>query len=121
MSYVVAILLFPLVTLPSIIYGVSSYALLPLGFVLSLFTGKPSSFRASTIAVKLTPIFLVVGVPLILYFYLSKLAGWIFFGWIVLYLIIRRFSGISARERQITRGWQEAHATGEGQEEREEE
>ena len=107
MSCLLALLLFPFVTVPSIIYGISAYILLPVGLLLSVFTGKPSFFKASRIAVKLLPPFLILAVPAGLYFVWWPL-GLIFAIWMIIYFISRRHSGVSERESQIVRGWEEA-------------
>jgi len=107
MSCLVLLLLFPFVTVPSIIYGLSAYLLLPLAFILSIFTGRPSPLRASSISVWLVPIFLVVVVPVGLYFLWWPLAI-IFAAWMLLYLVGRRFSGVSERQRYTLEGWRQA-------------
>jgi len=101
---------FPFITIPSIFYALSGYILLPIGFLLCLFTGKPSAIRASLIASKLIPVFLVLGIPLILYFYTWAPLGWIFFAWMMIYFISRRFTGAHTKEVQLRQGWKEAEA-----------
>lgn len=108
MGCLIAIVAFPFVTIPSIIYGISAYILLPVGFLFSIFTGKVSGIRAGVIADKLSPIFLILGVPLILYFYVWEPLGWIFFAWMVIYFLSRIYSGVHKRDARIHEGWREA-------------
>jgi len=110
MGCLAALFAFPFITVPSIFYGISGYILLPVGFFLSLFVGRPSAFRASLIASKLIPIFLILGIPLILYFYTWAPLGWIFFAWMIIYFISRRFTGAHEKEVQLRQGWKEAEA-----------
>ena len=110
MSFLLLLLLFPFITIPSLIYGISGYILLPVGLLLRLLTGKPSGIRASIIAIKLNPIFLLFGVPLIFYFYVWKPLAWIFFAWMTIYFVSRRFTGASQKKTQIMQGWEEADA-----------
>ncbi len=100
-----ALFVLPLVTIPSIIYGITPYFLFPVGFLLSLFTKQPSTIKASIIAVKITPLFLLFIMPLVLYFFTCKPLGWIFFGWIALYLIIQIYSGASKKTDAILDSW----------------
>jgi len=110
MGCLVALFTFPFITVPSIFYGISGYILLPLGFFFSLFTGRPSAYRATLIASKLIPIFLILGLPVIFYFYLWKPLAWIFFAWMIIYFISRRFTGAHEKEVQLRQGWKEAEA-----------
>ena len=108
MGCLTALFVFPFVTIPSIIYGMSGYILLPIGFFLSIFTGKVSSIRAAVIADKLSPVFLILGVPLILYFYAWEPLGWIFFAWMVIYFLSRIYTGVHKRDAKMHQGWREA-------------
>ncbi len=119
MGCLAVLFVFPFITLPSIIYSISHFAL---AFILTwmivpfnLSIGKRSPFlreraaiQADRIAVKLVPIFLIIAVPIILYFYTWELAGWIFFGWMIVYFLSRRFSGASQTHTQITQQRKEA-------------
>jgi len=76
-----------------------------------------SGIRAFVIADKLSPIFLILGVPLILYFYVWEPLGWAFFAWMVIYFLSRMHTGvhkrdaqIHQRDAQINQGWIEAEA-----------
>ena len=110
MGCLVALFTFLFITVPSIFYGISGYILLPVGFFLSLFMGRPSVYRATLIASKLIPIFLILGLPVIFYFYLWKPLAWIFFAWMIIYFISRRFTGAHEKEVQLRQGWKEAEA-----------
>lgn len=98
---------FLLVTIPSIIYGISGYILLPVGCFLVLFMGSFSSIRASLIAFKLSTVFLIIVVPVILYFYVWEFAGWIFFFWMIIYFILRIYSGVHKKEVIMIQAWRE--------------
>jgi len=110
MGCLVALFTFPFITVPSIIYAITHAALfmvlLPIGYLQALLTGKPDWLRhtylADVIAVKLNPIFLIIGIPLILYSYVWELLAWIFFVWMIIYFILRRYSGVSQKHTQIT-------------------
>jgi len=107
MASIGLLLLFPFVTIPSIIYGFSAYLLFPLGLLLSIFTGKPSALRGSRIAVWLVPFFLIVAVPVGLYFLWWPLAP-IFAAWMLVYFVGRRFSGVFQRQQYLVEGWRQA-------------
>ena len=99
---VVAIMLgFIFITIPSIIVNISHIVLLPIGWFLSVFTGRPSGLRAHFITLKLSPIFLVLVVPAIFYSYVWVPLCWIFFIWMVIYYISRRWTGAVQRDRQM--------------------
>lgn len=102
----IALVAFPLVTIPSIIYGITPYFLFPIGFILSLFTKQPSIIKALIIATRITLPFLLFVVPLILYFLTWEPLGWIFFGWIALYLIIQIYSGASKKTDALLKSWE---------------
>lgn len=89
------------ITIPSIILSISHFVLMPIGWFLSLFTGKPSALRAHFITLKLSPIFLVLIVPAILYFYVWVPLCWIFFAWMVIYYVSRRWTGAVQRDREM--------------------
>jgi len=94
------------VTIPSLIYSVSNWAftvvLFPLGLIHQLLMGKAGHSRgmAQRIAIGsvfiniVSPLFLILGFPLILYFYVWEPLGWIFFAWMIIYFVSRRFSGV---------------------------
>lgn len=94
-------LLLIFITIPSIILTISHFVLLPIGWFLSVFTGKPSSLRAHFITLKLSPIFLILVIPAIFYFYIWVPLAWIFFTWMVIYYISRRWTGAVQRDRQM--------------------
>ena len=103
----VALLVFPFITVPSIIYGISGYVLLPLGFFLILFTGRPSGIQASLIAFRLIPIFLIIVIPILLYFYVWEPLGWIFFAWMLIYFLSRFYTGVHKKEVTMIHAWKE--------------
>ena len=72
-----------------------------------LFTGKPSGIQVSLLALKLTPIFLIVALPVIFYFYVWELLGWIFFAWMLIYFLSRLYSGVHKKEKAMTEAWKE--------------
>jgi len=92
---------FLFISIPSIILVISDFVLYPIGWFLSVFTGKPSALRAHFITVKLSAIFLVLVVPAIFYFYVWVPLCWIFFTWMVIYYISRRWTGAAQRDRQM--------------------
>jgi len=88
-AVVVAIMTgFIFITIPSIILVISSFVLWPIGWFLSVFTGKPSALRAHFITLKLSPIFLILVIPAIFYFYVWVPLCWIFFGWTFLFPLL---------------------------------
>ncbi len=101
------VIVIPFVTLPSIIYGICPYILLPVSFFLMLFKGKPSGIQVSLLALKLTPIFLIVALPIIFYFYVGEPLGWIFFAWMLIYFLSRLYSGVHKKELAMTEAWKE--------------
>jgi len=89
-----------LVTVPSLIYGISGWLLMPVGWLVRLFIGRPVfSYKAGVIVLKLSTIFLLLVVPAILYLYVWEPSGLIFFCWMGFYLLIRIYSGVHKRER----------------------
>jgi len=103
----VALVVFPFITVPSITYGISGYLLLPVGFFLILFVGKPSRIQDSLLALKLTPIFLIVLVPIVLYFYVWEPLSWIFFAWMLIYFLSRFYTGVHKKEVAMIHAWKE--------------
>jgi hypothetical protein len=104
-------ILFFLVSLPSLIYGIFPWFLIPLGWLIRLFIGRPIlSYKAGVIALKLSTIILLVVVPTILYLYLWEPLGWIFFSWMALYLVIRIYSGVHEKERVVIEAWKHLDA-----------
>ena len=103
------ILIFPiiflLVTIPSMIYGISTWLLLPVGFLLRLFIGRPTGTKAGLITLKLSTIFLLVIVPAMLYLYVWEPLGWIFFVWMASYLLSRIYSGVHEKEKMVIEAW----------------
>ncbi len=99
-AVVVAIMIgFIFIWIPSNILNISHFVLLPIGWFLSLFTGKPSALRAHFITLKLSPIFLILIIPAIFYFYVWIPLCWIFFTWMVIYYISRRWTGAVQRDK----------------------
>ncbi len=107
MGCFIALLVIPFVTIPSIIYGLSAYILLPVSFLLLLFTGRPSRIQVFLFAVKLTPVFLIVALPIIFYFYVWESLGWIFFAWMLIYFLSRLYTGVHKKELAMIAAWKE--------------
>ena len=103
---------FIFITVPSIIYSVSAWIWVILFLPIRLFTGRSFAIRifAPILYKFILPMFLIIGVPLILYFYAWKPAGWIFFAWMIIYFISRRFTGAHEKEVQLTQAWKEFDA-----------
>jgi len=98
-------------TLPSIVYGITPYFLLPLGWLIRFFVGRPIlSYKAGIIALKLSTVVLLVVVPSVLYIYVWKPLGWAFFAWMGLYLIIRLYSETHAKESDAIDAWKHLDA-----------
>lgn len=111
-AVVVAIMLgFTFVWIPSMILNISHFILLPIGWLLSVFTGRPSGLRAHFITLKLSPIFLILVIPAIFYSYVWVPLAWIFFTWMVIYYISRRWTGAVQRDRQMEELLREMDAT----------
>ena len=98
MRYIWGLLGFFFVTVPSLIYGLTPYILLPIGLLVSLLTGSTSRIRAAMIADKIAPFFLIFGLPAILYFYVSKPLGIGISGWMIVYFLIRIRTGAARRD-----------------------
>lgn len=111
MGYLCAILVFPFMTLPSLLYGILHFVL---GFIIGLslrpFTGGDrAAFLSDAICVKFfTPVSLLIVLPSIFYFYVCTTLAWIFFGWMLLYFILRRYSGVSKQHAQLDQSFKEA-------------
>ena len=88
-------------------YGICPYVLSPVSFLLILFTGKPSVIEVSLLAVKLTPIFLIVVLPIIFYLYVWEPLSWIFFAWMLIYFLSRLYTGVHKQELATTKAWKE--------------
>jgi len=96
MGWLIALFTFLFVTAPSFLYSVSVWIFLPIGLFLRLFIGRSFIIRTwpSVLYKLILPIFLILGVPLIFYLYVWEPLGWIFFAWMIIYFIGRRWSGI---------------------------
>ena len=103
-------LLLIFITIPSIILTISHFVLLPIGLFLSVFSGRPSGLRANLIILKLSPIFLILVIPAIFYFYVWIPLCWIFLIWMVIYYTSRRWTGASQQEKQMAEGWKRGDA-----------
>lgn len=102
MHILTRVICFFFVSVPSIIYGISPYPFIPVGWVVRLLIGKPAfSFAAGVIALKLSTIALLLIVPTVLYLYVWKPLGWIFFIWMGLYLLSRLYSGVHKNQLVI--------------------
>ncbi|MFC1981519.1 hypothetical protein ACFLVN_04680, partial [Chloroflexota bacterium] len=104
-------IVFFLVTVPSLIYGISAWLLIPIGWLMRLFIGRPIfSYKAGLIALKLSTILLLLIVPTILYLYVLEPLGLIFFIWMALYLLIRIYSGVHEKEKIFIKAWKDLDA-----------
>jgi len=73
-----------------------------------LFIGRPVfSYKARVIILKLSTIFLLLLVPVILYLYVWELLGWIFFVWVAIYFLIRIYSGVHKKEKVVIEAWKQ--------------
>ena len=92
MTVVLKILMILFTTLPSIVYSVT-YGIL--FFVSCLITLYKARNVAITIADKFNPVLLIVGLPIIFYVYVLHALAFAFSAWMILYFILRRWSGVS--------------------------
>lgn len=86
----IVILLF--VTLPSIIYSITWGLLLFIANLLTIFKARTA---AISITDKLNPLLLIAGLPIVFYVCVSHWLAIAFGGWMILYFILRRWSGVS--------------------------
>jgi hypothetical protein len=109
MGFIVTPFVFLFVTVPSIVYSISVWIFLPIGLLLRLFTGRSFAIRTFPLVLYklILPIFLILGVPLILYFYVWGPLGWIFSAWMIIYFISRRFSGVHEWQVRYLEGLKE--------------
>jgi hypothetical protein len=112
MGCLTALFVFPFITVPSIVYSVSAWIWVILFLPIRLVTGRSFAIRifAPVLYRLILPTFLIVGVPLILYLYVWKPLGWIFFAWMIIYFISRRFTGVHEFETLSIKGWKEFDA-----------
>ncbi|MBT9151534.1 MAG: hypothetical protein DDT40_01730 [candidate division WS2 bacterium] len=106
MRWLVVLFVFLFITVPSIVFSVSAWIWVILFLPIRLLTGKSFAIRTFTpVLYKLIlPTTLIFGIPLILYFYVWEPLGWIFFAWMIIYFIIRRFSGVHEWETRYIQG-----------------
>ena len=104
MKFLTWLLVFPFVTLPSLIYSILTWLLLPVGILFSLATGRYSGYRAGLFVWVLKPLLLIVGIPALLYFNDRTLVGLVFSIWMIIYFLSRRFSGTHQFEMQALKG-----------------
>ena len=96
----VRFILFFLITIPSLVYGISAWLLVPIGWLIRLSIGRPVfSYLTGVIVLKLDTIFLLLIVPTILFLFAWKPLGVIFFLWMASYLLIRIYSGVHGKEK----------------------
>jgi len=95
---------FLLVTIPSLLYGLSAWILIPIGLISRHFMPRPTRTKEILITLKFTTIFLLLIVPIILYLYVWPPLGWIFFSWMALYFLSRFYSGAHTKELLIREG-----------------
>lgn len=100
-SVLILLIMFLLVTVPSILYGLSAWILIPVGLLSRHFMPRPTRTKEALITLKFTTIFLLFIVPVILYLYVWSPLGWIFFSWMALYFLSRFYSGAHKKELMI--------------------
>ena len=109
--FLVRLVLFFLVTVPSLIYGVSAWLLVPVAWLIRLSIGRPIfSYTAGIIALKLDTIFVLLVVPTVLSLFIWKPLGVVFFVWMASYLLIRIYSGVHEKERVAIESWKHLDA-----------
>ena len=102
----VFIISFFLITVPSLIYGISAWLLIPLAWLLRLLAQRPVfSNKAGIYSLKISTIFLLLVVPAIFYLFVWVPLGWIFFAWMGLYLLLRKYSGVHEKEKSAIEAW----------------
>jgi len=106
MGWLIALLVLLFTTIPSIVYGICAWIFVPIGLFLRLF-GRSFALRTYPwlLSKLILPIFLIIVVPSILYFYVWEPLCWIFFAWMIIYFIGRRWSGISDLETGMLQEW----------------
>ena len=102
---------FLLVTIPSIIYSASNWVftiiLMPFAFIHQLVRGR-TNLRAgrqraaiSHVFLKYgSPLFLMFGVPFILFKLGWFMIAWVFGAWMIIYFVIRRLQGTDRRDEE---------------------
>jgi hypothetical protein len=108
---IVGIVTFILVTLPSIVYGIIPYFLIPIAWLIRLLLHRTVfSYKTGIVALRLSTIVLLVIIPSAFYLYVSKPLGWIFFAWMASYLVIRIYSGVHRKEGEAINAWKKLDA-----------
>ena len=101
---VYALGVFIFVTVPSVIYGLSAWVLIPIGLLSRQFMVRPTRTKMGLVILKFPTVFLLIILPVILYLYVWEPLGWIFFGWMALYFLSRFYSGAHKRELLVRAG-----------------
>lgn len=110
---IILVVLSLLITLPSVVYGVIPYFLMPVAWFVCLLIHRPVfSLTAGIIALKLSTVVLLVIIPSVLYYFDNKTLALIYFSWIGVYLLIRIYSGVHAREVVFIKNWKQLDAYG---------
>lgn len=99
-----------LISIPSHIYGISRFLLIPVALLFQLFIQKTNIVRIGIITSKIRTIFVLFIMPVILYLYVWEPAGWIFFVWMTTYLLIRLYSGAHGQELAWRQKWEKIDA-----------
>jgi hypothetical protein len=106
--FFIYLILFFLITVPSIIYSISSWFLIPLGWLSQLIIGKPIfNYKAGIVALKSSTVILLSVIPIVIYIYINEIAGLLFFIWMALYLLIRVYSGVHEKEKNVIDAWRQ--------------
>jgi len=90
--------------IPSIIYGVSAWILMPIGLLSRFFMKRPNTSKQTLVTLKFSTAFLIVIMPIILYLYAWEPLGLLFMVWMIVYFIIRLYSGAHEKEQMIRAG-----------------
>ena len=101
---VIIILKFIFELIPSLIYGISAWVLTPVGLLSGLFMRRPNPYKKALFTFKFSTAFLIIILPVILYLFIWKPLGLIFMFWMVVYFVIRLFSGAHEKEQMIREG-----------------
>jgi hypothetical protein len=85
------------IMIPSFIYMAGAWIFFPVGLGVRFFSRSFAiRYYPSLLFHILLPLFLIYELPYMLYVFVSKPAGWLFFAWMLIYFITRRFSGADA-------------------------
>ncbi len=102
----VYIISFFLITIPSLIYGISAWLLIPLAWLLRLIIQRTVlSYSAGIYSLKMSTIVVLFIIPAIFYFWVWEPLGWIIFTWMGLYLLLRIYTGVHQKGKRSIEAW----------------